>query len=338
MLSPKPQNPHGKIVKLETPEDCLVYLSEADLETLSAGLGANRLITHYLPFSVEVTQVDSFTVSQDLVYSGLPQIIRCSNLIFDGGSITSFVQLVIKATTTALQKTGLKNYQVMLSGSPGSTGTTGVGGQSGPNGTNGQSKSCEDAQNGTNGQSGFVGGNGGPGGNGTGTPVSSLAFGSIQLTGQSLLTVIAQGGNGGNGGTGGTGGNGGSGGNGGNSTSTGCHCYTNGGNGGNGGSGGNGGPGGIAGSGSNFNQSMTITVVSQADRVYLSTNPIAGSPGLPGAGGNGGTGGTGGSGGSGTKHGHGGSAGSKGSGGNKGGDGTAGSNGALPQISVNVGS
>lgn len=337
MENSTPSNPSGKIVKISTKEDCLNYLTESNLRLLDEAISGGQKITDFLPFYVEALDMDTFTVSTDLVYSGVPQIINCQNLVFNGGSITSYVQLTINAKTTTLTKLSpVNNYQVKLVGSTGNSGPTGPAGSAGPNGKNGQSKSCDNADAGSPGGTGNPGTNGGDGSNGGGTPVSNLNFGTIVLEGTSLLTVIAQGGSGGNGGNGGQGGSGGSGGNGGNSTSTGCTCYTNGGDGGQGGTGGQGGKGGNAGNGSSTNQGMAITVASQADKGYLSANPIAGSSGSYGSGGAGGAGGSGGSGGTGTKHGHDGANGSVGTTGSVGGNGSGGSNGTLPQITVSL--
>ncbi len=338
MENSTPSNPSGKIVKISTKEECLNYLTESNLRLLDEAISGGQKITDFLPFYAEALDMDTFTVSTDLVYSGVPQIINCQNLIFDGGSITSYVQLTINALTTTLSKLSpVNNYQVKLVGSTGNSGSPGSAGGTGTTGKNGQSKSCDDAEAGSPGGSGNPGSNGADGSNGGGTPVSNLNFGKIVLEGTSLLTVIAQGGTGGNGGNGGQGGAGGNGGNGGNSYSTGCTCYTNGGDGGTGGVGGTGGKGGNAGNGSSANQGMIITVTSQADKGYLSTNPIAGNSGSYGSGGAGGNGGAGGSGGTGTKHGHDGASGSAGATGSAGGNGSGGSNGTLPQINVTLG-
>lgn len=338
MENSTPSNPSGKIVKISTTEDCLNYLTEANLHMLNEAVLGSQNITDFLPFYAEIMDIDTFTVSTDLVYSGVPQIINCQNLVFDGGSITSYVQLTINAKATTLtQLSPVNNYQIKLVGSTGNSGSTGAAGGAGTTGKDGQSKSCDNADAGSPGGNGNPGANGADGSNGGGTPVSNLNFGTIKLGGTSLLTVISQGGTGGNGGNGGQGGTGGAGGNGGNSTSTGCTCYTNGGDGGQGGNGGQGGKGGNAGNGSSVNQSMIITVASQADKVNLSASPIAGNSGNYGSGGAGGAGGNGGNGGTGTKHGHDGAHGSAGTTGSAGGNGSGGSNGTLPQITVSVG-
>lgn len=330
-----PQNPTGKIVKLNTKEDCLEYFNADDFQRINDNLPSNQNITDFLPFFIEYTKTDTFRVSSDLIFSSIPQIINCQNLVFDGGSITSFVQLTIKAATTSLvNPSPNNNYQIKMTGSSGASGINGSNGGKGPDGTTGQNKNCDDGLPGSNGGQGDLGATGGDGQNGGGTPISNLSLGSIRLSGSSLFTVLAQGGNGGNGGNGGKGGPGGKGGDGGNAFSTGCTCYNNGGNGGLGGNGGFGGTGGKAGDGSSVNQTMLITVNTIADRVNLSTNAIAGSAGRHGAGGSGGDGGFGGAGGTGTKHGRDGSRGSNGFTGQVGCDGASGSNGTMPQITV----
>jgi len=332
-----PQNPGGKIVELKTEQECLKYFGKDELDKLNNSLPGTQKVEHFLPFFIEYTETDTFTVDTDVIYSDVAQVIRCQDLVFKGGSITSFVHLTIETTTTNLTSpSSTNNYQILVSGWTGNVGPAGKSGATGPNGTDGQSKSCENADPGLPGDPGGLGTDGGSGQNGLGTPLANFTLGSIKLAGTDLFTVSAQGGIGGNGGTGGDGGTGGAGGNGGNSSSTGCQCYTNGGAGGSGGPGGVGGRGGNAGNGSSTNQGMTITVATLADKTNISVNAIAGSAGQPGPGGSGGTGGSAGSGGSGTKHGNDGPGGARGATGNQGGNGNSGSNGTLPQITLSV--
>lgn len=330
-----PQNPNGKIVKLSTEADCLKYFQQDNLQKINDSLPGSQKLADFLPFYIENVETSTYTIDSDVEFSGIPQIINCDTLVFDGGSITSYVQLSINATTTKLVNPSSKNnYQILMAGANGVEGANGSTGATGTTGKNGQSKSCEDAQAGSDGGNGEAGTEGTDGQNGGGTPLSNFNLGSVQLSGTSLFTVLARGGNGGNGGAGGTGGTGGKGGNGGNATSTGCTCYNNGGDGGTGGTGGTGGKGGNAGNGSSVNQAMTVTVNTKADKANISSNVIPGSAGQHGAGGTGGNGGNGGSGGTGTKHGHDGSKGSTGAKGATGGNGNGGSNGSMPVINV----
>jgi len=332
-----PQNLTGQIVQLTTEQDCLKYLGESGLQKMNDSLPGNQKVQDFLPFYVEYLSTNSVTINTDVVYYGLPQIITCDTLVFDGGSITSYVQLVINATTTQLVNASTKNnYQILVAGATGTAGANGANGGPGINGTKGQSESGSSGQAGGAGGTGANGSGGENGINGAATPVSNLNLGTIQLSGSDLFTILAQGGAGGAGGNGGAGGTGGTGGNGGNSYSTTCSQHHNGGAGGNGGPGGIGGPGGNGGNGSSSNNPVTITVATQVDKNKLSTTSIPGIGGQLGAGGPGGSGGAPGSGGSGEKHGHDGTSGSNGTAGSQGGNGTAGSNGSIPVINVTV--
>ncbi len=331
------EHPDGKIVHIKTLDDCISYLGNDGLANLNSAITGLHKVEDYLPFYAEYINQETITVNQDHVYSKMPKIFKCNELRFDGGSITSYVQLsVVAGTTTLVNPSPSKNYQVMVCGTTGASGTNGKSGTTGTPGPAGSDSTGSNAGNGSDGGPGGTGNPGGTGSNGGITPVANLSLGTIVLGGSDLLTVITQGGSGGNGGNGGTGGTGGSGGNGGNAHTTGCGGY-NGGTGGAGGKGGQGGAGGNGGNGSIANNAMTIIVNTTADRNNLSANALSGNGGQPGYGGNGGTGGVCGSGGSGSIcGGNNGAAGKQDGPGAQGNIGNTGNPGGIPQMPIRI--
>lgn len=333
---PKPQNPKGKIVEIKSKEDFVKYIGNESLEKMNASLIGTQKFEDYLPFFIEYISSDgTYYIDKDETFKAMPVVINCSNLVFDGGSITSYVQLKISTTNTTLQNLSkVNNYQILVLGSMGANGSGGDAGVNGKDGDVGSNKYNENGGDGGQGGPGSKGTQGKDGGYGGDTPKSDMTLGSITLGVNYLFTIIAQGGDGGNGGVGGTGGSGGSGGVGGNTDTSSCSGYD-GGKGGNGGPGGAGGDGGDGGYGSINNYPMTITVATDADKNKIATNTIPGGRGLPGNGGTGGSGGTYGGGGNGSIcNGQNGVQGTTGVGGIKGTDGVSGSLGSMPTITI----
>lgn len=327
----------GKIIHLKTVDDCLKYLGQDGLQNLNSSILGLQKVEDYLPFYAEYINQDTITIDKDMVYSTLPKIFKCNTLLFNGGSITSYVQLnIITDTTKLVNPSNGKNYQILVCGTTGASGTNGKSGTTGTPGSAGSDSTGSNAGNGSDGGPGGTGNPGGKGSNGGNTPVANLNLGTITLGGSDLFTILTQGGSGGNGGNGGTGGTGGSGGNGGNAHTTGCGGY-NGGTGGGGGKGGQGGTGGNGGNGSTANNATTIIVNTAADRDNLSATALSGNGGQPGTVGNGGAGGASGSGGSGSIcGGNNGATGKQDGTGEQGATGNTGSNGGIPQMPIRI--
>jgi hypothetical protein len=331
--------PNGKILHIKNEQDFLMYLGKEDLQKLSDSLPEDQSLRNLFPFYMEYIEDETIKITTDKVFNKTAKIFNCDTISFEGGSITSYVQLVINAKTTELISPSTKNdYQIMVSGTKGVDGNPATG--DGPPGKDGQDGAEETDKEGGDAEDGKAptskGHKGEDAYNGGNTPVSKLTLGTILLKGSDLFTVIAQGGNGGNGGNGGKGGKGGKGGNGGDAHATGCTGY-NGGKGGNGGDGGIGGDGGAAGSGSMANKEMTIYLNTEADKDNMSTTKKIGVKGKVGKGGGPGDPGERGYGGTGSAcGGQAGPNGVPGGGGSQGTDGTVGGDGTPPEINFQI--
>lgn len=330
-----PEFPNGKILHIKNEQDFLMYLGKEDLQKLSDSLPEDQSLRNLFPFYMEYVEDETIKITADEVFNKTAKIFNCDTILFEGGSITSYVQLVINAKTTELISPSTQNdYQIMVSGTKGVDGNPATGkGPEGEDGKDGAEKTNDNGGDATNGEAPTSKGKGGEDAdNGGNTPVSRLTLGNILLKGTDLFTVISSGGNGGNGGKGGKGGTGGTGGKGGNAHSTSCSSYD-GGRGGNGGAGGVGGDGGAAGSGSKANNDMTIYLDTKADKDKMSVIKKFGTKGKVGKGGDPGDPGELGYGGSGSAcGGHAGPNGVKGGSGSQGTDGDVGGDGTPPEV------
>ncbi len=288
----------AEIITLYTVEECIKYFGKETVDRFQGNLADDKSIQDYLPFYMEKLEVETYTVDEDQVLTKSPKLIECKKLVFNCGSITSYVGLEIRAEETLLLEISEKNdYQIKMLGTDGPTGINGDPGDEGSVGRKGDDKSGEKGEEGGIGGPGDEGDEGEDGGDGGKIPESTLKLGKIILSSTDRLSIIAQGGSGGKGGDGGKGGKGGTGGKGGDASSGSCNGYD-GGRGGQGGDGGIGGKGGDGGHGSKGNHDMEIELYSEEDKSRIHIQKIYGKGGAGGKseGGDKGSGGDGGSG------------------------------------------